>query len=73
MPLHHSAFDYLKPTEEQLSTMAEVRSKFADFVTGLDACLPEGPDKTYVIRKLRECAMWANVSITRQADGAPRS
>ena len=32
----------------------------------------EEPDKTYVLRKLREVAMWANVSLTRHADGAPR-
>ena len=25
------------------------------------------------LRKLREVAMWANVAITRQPDGAPRS
>ena len=39
----------------------------------LDAVIPEGADKTYLLRKLREVAMWANVAITREADGTPRS
>lgn len=38
----------------------------------LEAELPDGPDKTFIIRQHRQTAMWANVSITRQADGAPR-
>lgn len=73
MPLHESTFEYLKPTDEQIAQMAEVREAFAGFVTFLDRKLQDGPDKTYVIRKLRECAMWANVSITREADGTPRT
>jgi hypothetical protein len=27
---------------------------------------------TYILRKLREVGMWANVSITRNPDGSPR-
>lgn len=39
----------------------------------LEAELPDGPDKTFVIRGHRSNAMWCNVCITRQPDGAPRS
>ena len=70
--LHPSTFEYLKPTEFQLAEMAAVRAMFADFAKSLDLTLPPGPDKTYVLRQLRGCAMWANVSITRAADGTPR-
>jgi hypothetical protein len=35
----------------------------------LDAELPDGPDKTFVIRAHRSNAMWANVAITRLPDG----
>jgi hypothetical protein len=70
--MHSSTFDYLKPTDDQLQVMANVRAEFRLLVESLDHSLPDGPDKTYVIRKLRECAMWANVAITRNADGAPR-
>ena len=38
----------------------------------LERELPEGPDKTYLIRKLREVAMWAIVCVTRLPDGTPR-
>jgi hypothetical protein len=70
--LHLSTFEYLKPTDDQLVRMAEMRHAFTEFVAKVDYHLPDGPDKTYVIRKLRECAMWANVCITREADGSPR-
>jgi hypothetical protein len=71
--MHASTFEYLKPTDEQLATMAEVRQNFKDFVETIESDIPDGPDKTYLIRKLRECAMWANVAITRQPDGSPRT
>lgn len=70
--LHESTFEYLKPTDAQLELMSDVRQDFKEFTKGIEENLPEGPDKTYVIRKLRECAMWANIAITRNADGSPR-
>jgi hypothetical protein len=72
MSLHPSTFEYLKPTENQLAQMADVRAHFADFAEYLDSVLPEGPDKTFLMRQLRSCAMWANLTITRTADGTPR-
>jgi len=38
----------------------------------LEELLPAGPDKTYVMRKLREVAMWANIALTRNPDGTPK-
>lgn len=72
MTMHGSTFEYLKPTEKQLDTMSTVRAAFRDFADTLNSALPEGPDKTHVLRLLRAASMWANVSITRNADGAPR-
>lgn len=70
---HPSTFQYLKPTDAQVQTMGAVREAFGVFVTFLDEQLPDGADKTYVLRHIREAAMWANVTITRDADGAPRA
>lgn len=70
--LHTSSFEYLKPTDMQLGKMASVRTAFLEFVSQIDKQLPEGPDKTHVMRTLRTAAMWANACITRQADGSPR-
>lgn len=68
-----STFEYLKPTEAQLESMSRVRAAFKNCadVVGMD--VPDGPDRTYLLRKLRECGMWANVAITRQPDGSPRA
>lgn len=72
MPLHPTTFGYLNPTEEQKADMNLVRSAAADYAEVLTQVLPEGPDKTYCLRLLRTLAMWANVSLTREADGTPR-
>jgi len=73
MTLHSSTFEYLKPTDAQMALMATVRGEFAAFASSLDAVLPDGPDKTYLLRQLRECAMWANIALTRNPDGSPRT
>lgn len=73
MPLHSSTYEYLKPTDDQIAKMAKVRAAAKAYNDVLDAELPEGPDKTFVIRNHRSNAMWANVSITRLPDGTPRA
>lgn len=70
--LHPSTFEYLKPTDDQLATMQKARFATANYAAELDALLPIGPDRTYILRKLREIGMWVNVAITREADGTPR-
>lgn len=71
--MHPSTFEYLKPTDEQIETMSKVRLAAKTFSDILDKELPDGPDKTYILRNHRTNAMWANVAITRQADGTPRN
>jgi hypothetical protein len=71
--MHSSTFEYLKPTEEQIEQMAAVRLASKTYCDALERCLPDGPDKTFVIRAHRSNAMWANVAITRLPDGTPRT
>ena len=66
-------FDYLKPTDAQLLVMQDARKASEVYARALDTLVPDGPDKTYLMRKLREVAMWANVAITRNPDGSPRT
>jgi hypothetical protein len=70
--MHSSTFEYLMPTDEQKQQMAKVREAFAICAAKVLVHVPEGPDRTYLMRKLRECAMWGNVAITRNPDGSPR-
>jgi hypothetical protein len=72
MPLHPSTFEYLKPTDDQIRSMSLCRSAAAEYAKLLDNHLPEGPDKTYIMRRVRETAMWVNVAVTRLPDGTPR-
>ena len=71
--MHPSTFEFLKPTDEQIAQMATVRAAAKAYCDVLEAALPDGPDKTFVIRAHRSNAMWANVAITRQPDGTPRT
>jgi hypothetical protein len=52
--------------------MAQLRSAAASYAKALDELLPDGPDKTFVMRAHRSNAMWVNVAVTRQPDGTPR-
>lgn len=72
MSLHESTFGYLNPTDAQKSDMQVCRDAAKAYADAIDAMAPDGPDKTYALRKLREIAMWVNVAITRQPDGSPR-
>lgn len=71
--MHPSTYEYLKPTDAQIEAMAQVRAAAKAYSEVLEQMLPDGPDKTFVIRNHRSNAMWANVAITRQPDGTPRS
>ena len=71
--MHPSTYEYLKPTEAQVERMGKVRAAAKAFNDILDAELPDGPDKTFLIRAHRSNAMWANVTITRLPDGTPRT
>ncbi len=73
MILHPTTFDYLVPTKDQQATMRKMREAARDYAAEINLLIPDGPDKTYCIRKLRELTMWVNVAITRDADGTPRS
>ena len=70
--MHTSTNEYLKPTIEQMEAMNKAREAAKVYGEALEALLPDGPDKTYVIRAHRSNAMWANVAITRLPDGTPR-
>ncbi len=72
MPLHSSTFEYLKPTDDQIAKMAVLREAARVYADALDTNLPDGPDKTFVLRAHRSNAMWVNVSLTRLPDGTPR-
>lgn len=71
--MHPSTHQYLKPTDEQIAKMARLREAAQGYQETLENLLPEGPDKTFVIRNHRTTAMWANIALTRLPDGTPRT
>lgn len=70
--MHASTYEYLSPSEEQIETIVKLREAAAAYGKALEELLPDGPDKTFVIRNHRSNAMWANVAVTRHPDGTPR-
>jgi hypothetical protein len=73
MILHDSTFEYLQPTDRQKEKMSLARMHAFEYASALEDIVPDGPDKTYLLRKLREVAMWVNIAITRNPDGSPRA
>lgn len=70
--MHPSTYEYLKPTDEQVAQMGRLRAAAKAYSDALEADMPDGPDKTFVLRAHRQNAMWANVAVTRLPDGTPR-
>lgn len=71
--MHHSTFEYLKPTDDQINRMVRLREAAKSYCDMLEIELPDGPDKTFIIRAHRANAMWVNVAVTRHPDGTPRT
>lgn len=72
MSLHPETFDFLAPNEAQIETMAKLRAAFSRLAHEVDDTVRPGADKDHIIRLIRTAAMWTNVAITRDSDGAPR-
>ena len=72
MTLHKDVFGYAAPTDEQQASMQVCREAAEQYAMTLQEIVPDGPDRTFVLRKLRTLAMWVNVAITRYADGGQR-
>lgn len=70
--MHSTTFEYLKPTDGQMETMQKMRESFARLAHEVDDTIRPGADKDHVLRLIRDAGMWANVAITRDADGTPR-
>lgn len=71
--MHAETFEHLTPSDAHKEQMQKVRAAAKIFSESLEINLPEGPDKTFVLRQLRTVVMWANVAITRNPDGSPRT
>jgi hypothetical protein len=70
--MHPTTFEYLKPSDEQLRIMNVLRFAAKVYSEAIENFVPDGPDKTFVLRNHRANAMWVNVAVTRLADGTPR-
>lgn len=71
--MHEATFERLAPTDSQAAKIARMRTAFRLLVGEVTTDVPEGPDRTYIVRQLRTCAMWCNMAITHNADGSPRT
>ena len=71
--MHPSTYEFHKPTDKQVEKMAILRAAAKVYGDILEKELPDGPDKTFVIRAHRSNAMWVNVAVTRLPDGTPRT
>lgn len=58
-------FTYHAPTEQQVKTYAEIRSKTKELAYLIQENCPDSNEKELAINKLEEFVMWANASIAR--------
>lgn len=72
MKMHDTLFAYLKPTDDQIAHMNNLRLDYAQMLACIEFACPDGAYKMLAIRALEESAMWANKGLTRDSDGTPR-
>jgi hypothetical protein len=70
--MHRNMFDQITPTAEQQATLADMRVAALNYADAIEEFVPDGPDKTYILRSLRSIAMWVSTAIVRRPDGSPR-
>jgi hypothetical protein len=58
-----AAFTYHPPKPAQVPIYEGIRDRARDFALYLNEVVPDGPDKSAAIRKLRECVMTANAAV----------
>jgi hypothetical protein len=73
MRLHPTTFTYLKPSEDEIACMQEVREAYKTLSDTIEKFIHEGRYRLLAQTALEESAMWANKGLTRESDGAPRS
>ena len=56
-------FSYHTPSEDQISKYQQLRDMGKELAILIEELVPDCPDKTASIRKLRECIMTANSGI----------
>jgi hypothetical protein len=70
--MHDRTYHYHEPSDDQIQRMERLRAAAKAYSDVLERELPEGPDKTFVLRNHRTTALWVNVCVTRLPDGSPR-
>ena len=58
-----NVFTYHPPTPNQIPKYDEIRKAAKIFAKVIQDQVPEGPDKSVVMRKLREAVMTANAAV----------
>jgi hypothetical protein len=72
--MHEQSFRSLPPSNAALERdVAQARVAAENYARAIDGLVEDGPDKTYLMRKFREVAMWVNTAIIRNSDGSPRT
>lgn len=66
-------FAYHPATEDTAPRHSRIRDAFSEFVEEVWGLVPDGPERTLVLRKLQEAQMYANlaVALTAPADLSP--
>lgn len=60
-------FAYHPATEDTAPRHSRIRDAFSEFVEEVWGLVPDGPEKTLVLRKLQEAQMFANLAIALTA------
>lgn len=60
------------PAPGQIEAMKILNKAAKDYADVILELLEDGADRDYIIRRIREIAMWCNVCVLKHDDGADR-
>ena len=63
-----TSYEPVKPDDRQEARIQAIRAAARMFAEAMDKALPTGPDKSHTFRQFRTVVMWANYTISRNAD-----
>jgi len=70
--MHEDVFKHLDPKPEQLDKLKRIQDASKAYAEVLEKEVEDGPDRTYLMRNVRQVDMWAHEAVTRRSDGTPR-
>jgi hypothetical protein len=71
--MHAETFNPVTVTPAQAEKHKRLSAAAWAYLDAIEADVPEGPDRTFILRNHRTTALWAAEAVMKLPDGTPRT